>query len=64
MVRNMRTIRLLYDICGAPAGHPPNRPDQPRRSPCNVPTTSWVAFNGQMCYRFEPVGEAMWGISH
>ena len=33
------------------------------RSPCNVPIETRIAFDSRMCYRFRPVGGAIWEIS-
>ena len=48
---------------GAPAVHPPNRPNKPRRSPYNVPTERQVDFDSRVRYHYRPEGGAIREIS-
>ncbi len=63
MSRECRGVPTLHEIGGAPAVQPPNWPNQPRRSPRNVPTRTRMDFDSRVCCRFRPEGDAIWGIS-
>ena len=63
MSRECRSAPSLHEMYGVPAVQPPNRPNEPRISPCNVPTRSQVAFAAKLYYQIRQVGGAIREIS-